>query len=121
MEALIHNHKVVQISEKKFEVHPSLTWIDNVPENVSTGWNYDGTNFTDPDTRTDQEKFNDSLDILRAKRNIRLNNSDWTQSRDVNLSNNDEWTTYRQSLRDITKGLKTIADIEAVTWPTKPK
>ena len=70
---------------------------------------------------TDQEKFNDSLDILRAKRNIRLNNSDWTQSRDVNLSNNDEWTTYRQSLRDITKGLKTIADIEAVTWPTKPK
>ena len=121
MEALIHNHKVVQISEKKFEVHPSLTWIDNVPENVSTGWNYDGTNFTDPDIRTDQEKFNNSLDRLRAKRNIRLNASDWTQAKDVNLSNADEWTTYRQSLRDITNGLTTVADVEAVTWPTKPE
>ena len=121
MKALILDKQVVQLSEEEFEVHPSLTWIDNVPENVSTGWNYDGTNFTDPDTRTDQEKFNDSLDRLRAKRNIRLNESDWTQAKDVNLSNADEWTTYRQNLRDITNGLTTVADVEAVTWPTKPE
>ena len=121
MKALIKDGKVVQLSEEKFEVHSSLTWADNVPENVSTGWNYDGTNFTDPDTRTDQEKFNDSLYELRVRRNGLLIQSDWTQSRDVNLSNNDEWTTYRQSLRDMTNGLTTIADIKAVTWPNKPE
>jgi hypothetical protein len=28
--------------------------------------------------------------------------------------------TYRQSLRDITNGLTTVADVEAVVLPTKP-
>jgi hypothetical protein len=28
--------------------------------------------------------------------------------------------TYRQSLRDITNGLTTVAEVEAVVWPTKP-
>ena len=28
--------------------------------------------------------------------------------------------TYRQSLRDITNGLTTVEEVEAVTWPTKP-
>ena len=121
MKALIKDGKVVQLSEEKFEVHSSLTWVDNVPENVTIGWNYDGTNFSDTDTRTDEEKFNDSLYDLRARRNSLLSRSDWTQSRDVNLPNNDEWTTYRQNLRDITNGLTTIAEIEAVTWPTKPE
>ena len=121
MKALIQDGKIIQLSEEEFEVHPSYSWVDNVPENVRTGWNYDGTNFTDPDTRTDQEKFNERLDRLRAKRNIKLNVSDWTQAKDVNLSNADEWTTYRQTLRDITNGLTTIDEIEAVTWPIKPE
>jgi len=120
MRGLVNNNVLIQIEENEFPVHPDLIWVD-VPDGVPVGWNYDGTNFTDPDTRTDQEKFNDSLDRLRAKRNIRLNDSDWTQSRDVNLSNNDEWATFRQSLRDITNGLTTVADVEAVTWPTKPE
>jgi len=29
-------------------------------------------------------------------------------------------TTYRQSLRDITNGLTTVADVEAVVFPIKP-
>ena len=28
--------------------------------------------------------------------------------------------TYRQDLRDITDGLTTVEDVNAVTWPTKP-
>ena len=121
MKALIFDGKVIQLSEEKFEVHSSMTWVDNVDSNVEVGWNYDGTNFSDPDTKTDEQKFNDALENLRAKRNNILFFTDWTQSRDVNLPNNDEWTTYRQSLRDITNGLTTIAKIEAVTWPTKPE
>ena len=54
---------------------------------------------------------------LRIKRNQLLAETDWTQYRDVNLSNDAEWKTYRQALRDITKTYKTLDD---VTWPKKP-
>ena len=120
MKGLIHNNVLIQIEEKEFPVHPDSIWVD-VPDGVPVGWNYDGTNFNDPDTRTDEEKFNDSLYKLRVRRSGLLAQSDWTQAKDVNLSNADEWTTYRKSLRDITNGLTTIADIETVTWPTKPE
>ena len=56
---------------------------------------------------------------LRKKRNRLLAETDWMSGSDVTMSA--EWTTYRQSLRDITNGLTTVADIEAVTWPTKPE
>ena len=57
---------------------------------------------------------------IRVTRNALLQESDWTQSRDVTLSNDDDWKTYRQSLRDITKDLTTVDDVNKVTWPTKP-
>lgn len=38
----------------------------------------------------------------RAKRNDALASCDWTQNRDVALSNDAEWQTYRQALRDVT-------------------
>ena len=119
MKGLIHNNVLIQIEEKS--LYQFRFNMGDVPDAVPVGWNYDGTNFTDPDTRTDEEKFNDSLYRLRARRNGLLTESDWTQAKDVSLSNVDEWTTYRQSLRDITNGLTTVADIEAITWPTKPE
>lgn len=54
---------------------------------------------------------------LRIKRNQLLAETDWTQNRDVTLSNDADWKTYRQALRDITKTYKTLDD---VTWPKKP-
>jgi hypothetical protein len=41
------------------------------------------------------------LEVLTA-RNQLLAESDWSQFPDVNLSNKEEWVTYRQELRDIT-------------------
>lgn len=38
---------------------------------------------------------------LRIERNRRLTLSDWTQSRDVVLANDQEWKDYRQELRDL--------------------
>jgi hypothetical protein len=32
----------------------------------------------------------------------------------------DAMRDYRQDLRDITNGLTTVEEVEAVTWPTKP-
>tara|TARA_Y100000004_G_C8768567_1_gene349656 strand:- start:24 stop:305 length:282 start_codon:yes stop_codon:yes gene_type:complete len=68
----------------------------------------------------DANPFNNLMRELRELRNSKLQQTDWTQAKDVNLSNADEWTTYRQSLRDITNGLTTVDDVKSVTWPTKP-
>jgi len=58
-----------------------------------------------------------SLVELRAKRNVKLAETDWTQNRDVTLSDDADWKTYRQALRDITKTYKTL---DTVKWPTEP-
>jgi hypothetical protein len=53
---------------------------------------------------------------IRAQRNKLIAESDWTQNRDVVLSNDEEWAAYRQSLRDIT----TQSDPSNIIWPTPP-
>jgi len=59
-----------------------------------------------------------AMSSLRKKRNALLNETDYIALSDQTMSA--EMTTYRQALRDITNGLTTVADVEAVTWPTKP-
>ena len=39
---------------------------------------------------------------------------------DSPIADKTNWETYRQSLRDITNDLTTVADVEAVVFPTKP-
>ena len=64
--------------------------------------------------------------LLREERNQRLAETDWTQGRDVTLSNDTDWKTYRQALRDLpsktTPKLDSYGelDMSSVTWPTKP-
>ena len=62
--------------------------------------------------------FDRSMENLRNKRNSLLAETDWTANSDVTMSS--EMRTYRQALRDITNGLTTVADVEAVVFPTKP-
>ena len=59
-----------------------------------------------------------NIDALRVERNAKLAETDWTQSRDVTLTNDAAWQTYRQALRDITD---TYSDLDSVVWPTKPE
>ena len=59
-----------------------------------------------------------NLNLLREQRNVKLTECDWTQYRDVSLSNDDDWKKYRQELRDITKTYKSLEDVK---WPTAPK
>ena len=56
-------------------------------------------------------------DYVRGKRNSLLAESDWTQNRDVVLSNDAEWKTYRQALRDLPAN---TTDWTNPPWPTKP-
>jgi hypothetical protein len=63
-------------------------------------------------------EFELSLEDLRQKRNTLLAETDYFALSDVTMSS--EMTTYRQSLRDITNGLTTVDEVNAVTFPTKP-
>ena len=64
-------------------------------------------------------EFNMAMENLRAKRNNLLKETDHYALSDQTLS--DDMRTYRQSLRDLTNGLTTVADVEAVVYPTKPE
>ena len=63
-------------------------------------------------------EFDMAMEDLRTKRNNLLADTDYLALSDNTMSA--EMTTYRQSLRDITNGLTTVADVEAVVFPTKP-
>ena len=81
-------------------------------------------NGTTPISKADIEaqlpivEFDMAMEDLRAKRNKLLADTDYLALSDNTMSA--EMITYRQSLRDITNGLTTVADVKAVTFPTKP-
>ena len=65
------------------------------------------------------------LRLLRIQRNQLLQETDWTQNRDVTLANDAEWAAYRQALRDLpniaTPELDEYGNLTNVTWPEKPE
>ena len=66
--------------------------------------------------------FDRAMADLRQRRNTLLSASDWTQLPDTTLTTAEKtaWMNYRTELRNITNGLTTVADVEAVVFPTKP-
>ena len=63
-----------------------------------------------------------ALKDLRAKRNKLLADSDWEviMAKEKGTTLSAGFKTYRQELRDLTEGLTTVAQVEAVVFPTKP-
>ena len=60
---------------------------------------------------------------LRQLRNQLLAATDWRMVSDYPGSNQTEWQTYRQSLRDITTqtpSLDVDGNLTGITWPTPP-
>ena len=62
--------------------------------------------------------FDRAMANIRQDRNRKLAETDFYALSDVTMS--EEMTTYRQNLRDITEGLTTVEEVEAVEFPTKP-
>lgn len=94
-------------------------WKDNawfhrgLPTNLYYSWN--GTAWV-----VDTNRLNDEI---RYQRNQKLYGTDWTQVSDSPLSDSKkaEWSTYRQSLRDIMDNLPSdLDDPDNVSWPTEP-
>jgi hypothetical protein len=62
--------------------------------------------------------FDRAMQELRAERNSKLAETDYLALSDQTLSA--DMNTYRQQLRDITNGLTTVEEVNAVVFPTKP-
>ena len=81
-------------------------------------------NGTTPISKSDIEaqfpavELDNAMQDLRAKRNKLLQDTDFYGMSDNTMSS--EMTTYRQALRDITSGITTVAQANAVVFPTKP-
>jgi hypothetical protein len=81
-------------------------------------------NGTTPISKSDIEaqfpiiELDNAMSTLRAKRNNLLQDTDFYGMSDNTMSS--EMATYRQALRDITSGITTVAQANAVVFPTKP-
>jgi hypothetical protein len=64
-----------------------------------------------------QVELDMAMETLRAKRNKLLADTDYLALSDNTIT--EEARTYRQALRDITEGLTTKEQVEAVVFPTK--
>ena len=62
--------------------------------------------------------FDRAMNALRSKRNSLLSATDYLALSDNTMT--EEARTYRQALRDITEGLTTKEQVEAMVFPTKP-
>ena len=81
-------------------------------------------NGTTPISKSDIEaqfpavELDNAMADLRAKRNQLLIDTDFHGMSDNTMSA--DMTTYRQELRDLTNGVTTVEQANAVVFPTKP-
>jgi len=81
-------------------------------------------NGTTPISKSDIEaqfpavELDNAMADLRTKRNQLLIDTDFHALSDNTMS--EDMTTYRQELRDITEGITTVEQANAVVFPTKP-
>jgi hypothetical protein len=60
----------------------------------------------------------EDMKTLRMERNKRLTETDWTQTNDVRLENDEEWVAYRSLLRDLPANTE---DPTKPEWPEPPQ
>ena len=102
------------------KINPDAEFTINANDINQITW-YNGTT---PISKSDIEaqypavEFDIAIEQLRFTRNRLLRQTDFYALGDVTMS--DDMKTYRQKLRDITKGLTTVDEVNAVSWPTKP-
>jgi len=96
--------------------YPGFTWLESE------------TSPTEAEIDAEVTRLNNAepMRLLRLERNTRLTACDWTQSRDLTLSNDADWKTYRQALRDLPSSASPQLDADgnldmsSVTFPTEP-
>lgn len=114
--AIIRNNKVENVAVASPEFALQQGWIE-CPPDVWPGWGYNEGQFEPPSRDIDAEWL-----AIRQERNSRLAGTDMHVLSDrwitYSLDKQQEWSDYRQALRDIPQSFADPAD---VVWPTKPE
>ena len=111
MRALIKETMIIQLVNTEADQTP-------IPDSIS--WVAVASDTTLKDTYVDGAvvKFSmskaESLATIRQQRDVLLSETDWMANSDVTMS--DAWKAYRKALRDV----PAQADMDNITWPTKP-
>ena len=94
------------------------------PVRYTANETYDSIKILSGQTKPSYEEFKEVYDNvvhiiipfenLRVKRNELLKDTDWTQTNDIGLENEEEWVAYRQALRD-------LPSLETPIWPEPPQ
>jgi len=127
------NGKNIWYCLKALRTNPCATWNDTYESII---WDdEENDNLSCPTKEEIEEVWNNGLaqqiqglKLLRIKRNLLLSSCDYIMCSDVynNLTTEkkNEWTTYRQALRDLTTTQSPIidnyGDLTNVAYPTKP-
>lgn len=88
--------------------------FEGTPEYRDDGW-WQTWAVTEASAEEIAERTDNQWTAVRAERNKKLADCDWTQLPDAPVDAA-AWATYRQELRDIT----TQTDPFNITWPTEP-
>ena len=72
----------------------------------------------DIEAKIPEVELDNAMADLRQKRNAKLAETDFHGMSDRTMSA--EMATYRQELRDLTNGVTTVEQANAVVFPTKP-
>jgi hypothetical protein len=108
------------IIEAILKINPNAKVSVNAEDFEQITW-YDGTT---PISKSDIEaqfpavELDNAMADLRQKRNAKLAETDFHGMSDRTMSS--DMTTYRQELRDLTNGVTTVEQANAVVFPTKP-
>jgi hypothetical protein len=98
----------------------TLEFIFGEPVEFTGDFTYDSVNITSGQTKPPFSQFMKIYDKLtpsyelRIERNQKLAETDWTQTNDIHLENEEEWVAYRQGLRD-------LPSLETPIWPEPPQ
>lgn len=78
---------------------------------------------TELDAKLSELQAAEPMRLLRQERDQLLVKSDWRMVSDYPGTNQTDWQTYRQALRDITTQTPSLdgnGQLTGVTWPTPP-
>ena len=107
---------------------PNKQWSWGGTDYSGLTWHESDTAPTESEIDAEVTRLNNAepMRLLRAERNRLLTACDWTQSRDITLSNDSDWKTYRQALRDLPSSASPKVDsdgnldMSSVTFPAEP-
>jgi len=109
------------VSEFIHQMYPDME------EGFGNGVTYESINLTEGYElfskeffETEFEKFINSKSwvAFRNERDKKLSETDWTQTNDIGLENEEEWVAYRQALRDLPANTQ---DPINPIWPEQPQ